>query len=62
MMAGYLTGHVPDSLKHLLPDMQQYWSAAAHSEGTPHKLFRTVVLQTLRYFKDHSSNIWWYHL
>lgn len=36
MMASYLAGtggHVPDSIKHLLPDMQQYWSAAAHSEG-----------------------------
>lgn len=36
MMASYLAGtggHVPDSIKHLLPDMQQYWFAAAHSEG-----------------------------
>ncbi|XP_052818307.1 uncharacterized protein LOC128244317 isoform X2 [Mya arenaria] len=34
MMAGYLaSGHVPESLKHMLPDMQQYWAAAAHSEG-----------------------------
>lgn len=34
MMASYLAsaGHVPDALKHLLPDMQQYWSVA-HQES-----------------------------
>ncbi|XP_060605200.1 uncharacterized protein LOC132757782 isoform X3 [Ruditapes philippinarum] len=30
MMASYLSnaGHVPEALKHLIPEMQQYWSAA----------------------------------
>ena len=35
MMASYLTGsgHVPDSLKHLFPEMRKYWGATAHSKS-----------------------------
>lgn len=35
MMASYLSngGRMPEALKHVVPEMQQYWSAAAHSEG-----------------------------
>ena len=50
MMAGYLAGHVPDSLKHLLPEMQQHWPTSAHSEGNHtrnSRLFKEIQYVTL---------------
>ncbi|KAH3862432.1 uncharacterized protein LOC127866245 [Dreissena polymorpha] len=51
MMASYLTGsgHVPDSLKHLLPEMRQYWGANAHSESYARYLLGTMYNPYLPY-------------
>ncbi|XP_053387028.1 uncharacterized protein LOC123561998 isoform X2 [Mercenaria mercenaria] len=50
MMASYLasTGHVPDALKHLIPDMQQYWSAA-HQDSYARYLLGNMYYPYLPY-------------
>ncbi|KAL4240920.1 heterochromatin assembly [Mactra antiquata] len=51
MMASYLSsgGRVPEALKHMLPEIQQYWSAAAHSEGYARYLLGNMYYPYLPY-------------
>lgn len=68
MMASYLasSAHVPEALKHMLPEMQQYWSTAAHSDSYARYLLGNMYYPYLPYlpateslalFAQNSANV-----